>query len=98
MGTAQEADDSKNGDACPLAEKNLLESPTPTRVWFDQPGQRLAQTNPNLFKQDPTPNTTYILLYDVDPKTELDVDTGAERCYEEPLPPDAIFGDFLRGD
>jgi len=100
-----------DGDGCVPAEQQLVETPTISKVWFDQPGQRLAQTNPDLWAPgyDPQPNLTVVGLFADDPPTELDLDpTAPDACYTEPLPPGfcpngtaacpASFGDFGFGN
>ena len=97
-----------DGDGCVLAEAKLLSAPVVQRVWFDQPGRRLAQTNPGL-RPSPHPdsNLTVVGLFARSPPTELDLDvtaSGEAVCATEPLP-DAycangsrtcppVFGDF----
>ena len=91
-----------DGDGCRLAEQMLLETPVVSKIWFDKPGQRLAQTNPDLYFTDPNPNASYVGLYAEDPPTEIDV--YPDVCYTEPLPPGfckngtigcpPTFGDF----
>mmetsp|Transcript_23419 Transcript_23419/g.61308 ORF Transcript_23419/g.61308 Transcript_23419/m.61308 type:complete len:295 (+) Transcript_23419:35-919(+) len=78
-----------DGDGCELAEAQLADSPVISKVWFDAPGHRLAQTNPGLQHPDPNPDLTVIGLYDKTPPTEIDIDTvgGTVECQTEPLPP-----------
>ena len=95
-----------DGDGCLAAEAALAKSPVISRIWFDKPGQRLAQTNPGLRLPDPTPNLTVIGLYAATPPTELDLDTRTYGpiCDTEPLPDvycnngsrtcPPVFGDF----
>lgn len=95
-----------DGDGCPIAEAALAKSPVISRVWFDKPGQRLAQTNPGLRLPDPMPNLTVIGLYAATPPTELDLDvrTYGPICDTEPMPDvycqngsrtcPPVFGDF----
>ena len=95
-----------DGDGCLAAEAALAKSPVISRIWFDKPGQRLAQTNPGLRLPDPTPNLTVIGLYATTPPTELDLDTRTYGpiCDTEPLPDvycnngsrtcPPVFGDF----
>ena len=91
-----------DGDGCIIAEQQLKEAPVVSKVWFDKPGSRLAQTNPGWQRPDPRPNLTFIGLYDEKPPTEIDIENT--WCETEPLPPGICkngsktcpptFGDF----
>ena len=60
-----------SGDGCIAAELALRQAPVVSQVWFDAPGQRLAQKNVGLAHVDPRPNTTFIGRYDLSPPTEI---------------------------
>ena len=68
-----------DGDGCVLAERQMREAPVVSKVWFDAPGKRLAQTNGELKPVDPTPNLTFIGLFDDHPPTEIEIDDEADR-------------------
>ena len=78
-----------DGDGCVAAETALEATPTISRIWFDAANERLAQTNPDLERPDPRPNTTFVGLFEDTPPTAIAVtDNGAGhvQCETEPLP------------
>ena len=78
-----------DGDGCLIAAARLRSEPTVSRVWFDAPGKRLAQTNLELVRPDTQPNLTFVGLFASNPPTEIDINNarGQVECQTEPLPP-----------
>lgn len=95
-----------DGDGCVIAEANLRDKPIKSDIWFDTPGQRLAQTNLRLMPVDPNPNLTIIGRFADKPPTEIDTNVvgGQPECQTEAIPPaycrngskvcPPVFGDF----
>ena len=77
-----------DGDGCVPAEAALKSSPASSKVWFDAPNRRLAQTNPRLAIVDPDPGATFVGLYDVTPATEIEFEEKSfgVKCFSSPLP------------
>jgi len=80
-----------DGDGCDVAEANMQYNRTAvSQVWFDDSGQRLAQSNPSLARGAHS-NLTCIGLYKMHPPTEVDLladvsAPGGFQCHTEALP------------
>ena len=79
------------GDGCILARK--LTDPIYSRLAFDAPAQRVAQSNINL-ERHPTKDLTVVQLYNLTTPMTLELEPffNTTICYEKPLPPGASFG------
>jgi len=74
------------GDGCVTARP--LPNPVKSRIWFDAPNTRLAQTNANL-QHDPGKLLKQIYRFDVEPATTwlLEPFFNESVCYEKPVGP-----------
>lgn len=81
-----------DGDGCILAHAEVdswnKEPQAVSRIWFDAPGKRLAQSNPRL-ERTPTANVTAIGRWDLPTPTEWGLTTvggGDVLCTTAPIP------------